>query len=965
VTDYNLTVKADVSAATASVAELNDQIEGLATSSDAAGESASAIGANLAQSASEATPAVSAVNDGVAKLSQSLQSMQQFAGQAFAFVGVSLGVDALIHMNDAAITASNALHSLTNSTEAYNQVSKDLLGIADQSRQSFDGVVSLYQRVDNATQGMHVSSSNLLLITQTLTEALSLSGQSAEGGGRAILGLTLAMQGGAAGGARLGLTLQRFQPLLAAMEESSHKTAAELSKLVGPELITAIEKASGALNDAFVAGFIPVNQAMTVFKNNFADAFTDLGNKTGAFQALSDVIIVLANHMSIVLPIILALGGALATLTIVAGVSTAFDVLSTAATALKDTFWALNASLLANPFVLIAAGLTLLILAIPNLSGAVETLLGWFKELGDWFDNNILPGLKLIAQGFGYFIQILIPGINILRDVVNLLAYLTGNIKDNVEALGKGATGFTQFGDAAGHAMASLNALTKAQTATTTATTNQTAANHGLTTGMNGDQYYIDQYGKWQETLASQINDTNKALAAQIKLDAALAAAAKESNVGASVLSLQSGNSYVNTYEGEYSGFASGGNMPAGQIAMVGENGPELIVPSTSGIVVPATTTETIMKLAKTLASTIFAQNTSTLDPITGLPTGLTPAGSSAYQAGNSTFAQLGALQNVFGGGFGNGTGASGAAGGPNIGTPDILPKDSTYTVSQLSTAFANSLFQTEANEVNLGVQAGQITGAQGTAISQVLSESIADWQTYQAKGPDLTGLYAGSNGFYGYFKDVRKMISQYSWLKNFVGQAFGAQFAAGIMDPAPVTATSSSTAGTSSGVSDSVSGAQATLAAHIADGSWQWSNTTALMPNGLDIREVLQVKESIGGTPQWVDAHDVGLYQYDQFAPSPGFVVTNAGKFATGGQFNVGGAGGTDSQLVQFLASPDETVTVQTPSQRKSMAEATAGVTVNMTINTPDANSFGKSQTQIINSLKIQLDQITARVNQ
>jgi tape measure domain-containing protein len=38
---------------------------------------------------------------------------------------------------------------------------------------------------------------------------------------------------------------------------------------------------------------------------------------------------------------------------------------------------------------------------------------------------------------------------------------------------------------------------------------------------------------------------------------------------------------------------------------------------------------------------------------------------------------------------------------------------------------------------------------------------------------------------------------------------------------------------------------------------------------------------------------------------------------FASGGSFTVGGSGGTDSQLVAFRASPDETVTVTTPGQQ------------------------------------------------
>lgn len=47
---------------------------------------------------------------------------------------------------------------------------------------------------------------------------------------------------------------------------------------------------------------------------------------------------------------------------------------------------------------------------------------------------------------------------------------------------------------------------------------------------------------------------------------------------------------------------------------------------------------------------------------------------------------------------------------------------------------------------------------------------------------------------------------------------------------------------------------------------------------------------------------------------------------FATGGAFRVGGSGGTDSQLVAFRASPDETVSVQTPAQRRAAANGGGG---------------------------------------
>lgn len=88
---------------------------------------------------------------------------------------------------------------------------------------------------------------------------------------------------------------------------------------------------------------------------------------------------------------------------------------------------------------------------------------------------------------------------------------------------------------------------------------------------------------------------------------------------------------------------------------------------------------------------------------------------------------------------------------------------------------------------------------------------------------------------------------------------------------------------------------------------------------------------------------------------------------FATGGDFRVGGSGGTDSQLVQFMATPDENVLVETPAQRRARLEAQEvgvgkgkNVIVNMTVNTPDANSFRRSKSQTYLALRSKLSGAT-----
>ncbi len=89
---------------------------------------------------------------------------------------------------------------------------------------------------------------------------------------------------------------------------------------------------------------------------------------------------------------------------------------------------------------------------------------------------------------------------------------------------------------------------------------------------------------------------------------------------------------------------------------------------------------------------------------------------------------------------------------------------------------------------------------------------------------------------------------------------------------------------------------------------------------------------------------------------------ASGAPGFAQGGSFNVGGSGGTDSELVQFYATPGERVTIETPSQRARSEESYGNgktIVVNMKVVTPDADSFRRSQTQNLLTLKSKLGQV------
>lgn len=91
-----------------------------------------------------------------------------------------------------------------------------------------------------------------------------------------------------------------------------------------------------------------------------------------------------------------------------------------------------------------------------------------------------------------------------------------------------------------------------------------------------------------------------------------------------------------------------------------------------------------------------------------------------------------------------------------------------------------------------------------------------------------------------------------------------------------------------------------------------------------------------------------------------------NLREFRRGGEFRVGGNGGTDSQLVAFKASPNETVSVRRPGQRGSGkgGDKNIDISVQMDLSgVTDAESFKRSEKHILTSLQMKLAQIAEEI--
>ena len=99
----------------------------------------------------------------------------------------------------------------------------------------------------------------------------------------------------------------------------------------------------------------------------------------------------------------------------------------------------------------------------------------------------------------------------------------------------------------------------------------------------------------------------------------------------------------------------------------------------------------------------------------------------------------------------------------------------------------------------------------------------------------------------------------------------------------------------------------------------------------------------------------------YAQRESSLRALIENIGKqqglpgFATGGSFMVGGAGGTDSQLVAFRATPNERVIIQTPSQQGGSDDVVRGLGQQTAVISDRLDSLSSQVADLAQAIRIQ----------
>lgn len=344
--------------------------------------------------------------------------------RAFAFAGITVGIGGLVALADQYTNLQNRLRNVTTGTEQLAAVTSELLDISNRTRSSYTATAELYTRTALATKEMGLSARDTLKFTESLNQAVILSGASATEAEAGLIQLSQGLASGALRGDELRSVLEQLPAVADVIAKSLGVTRGELrkmgadGKITADTIITAFQQAEGELNDKFAKTVPTIGQSFTVLKNNVIALWGEFVTTSGTVEVLSGLILGLANNLENIIPLIVAAGGAFAAWRAAAIVSAvlgpmialekALGATSVAAAlfsiAMKGVQGAINSvtvAIAANPIGAIAVALTTVIALLYTFSDDIKVSADGLVTLGDvaaatW--DLILEGIQGVTD---------------------------------------------------------------------------------------------------------------------------------------------------------------------------------------------------------------------------------------------------------------------------------------------------------------------------------------------------------------------------------------------------------------------------------------------------------------------------------------------------------------------------------------------------------------------------------------
>lgn len=239
--------------------------------------------------------------------------------RALGLIGGGLIVNELVRLADTYTNLQNRLRLVTTDTQNLARVTDELFAISNRTRSSYESTAELYARVGLAAKDLGRGQEELLQFTESLNQAVILSGASAQEASAGIIQLSQGLASGTLRGDELRSVLEQLPAVADVIAKGLGVTRGELRKMGEDGKITAdivldaFAAAREELDGKFAQTVPTIGQSFTVLKNRVIELWGEFVTTSGIAQGLSQVILGLVTNLDKIVPLVLAVGAAFLT----------------------------------------------------------------------------------------------------------------------------------------------------------------------------------------------------------------------------------------------------------------------------------------------------------------------------------------------------------------------------------------------------------------------------------------------------------------------------------------------------------------------------------------------------------------------------------------------------------------------------------------------------------------------------
>ena len=242
------------------------------------------------------------------RLGRTAATVRNTVFNLFAFGGSTALVGATVKLADEMTLLDARIKLVSKDTADFVRIQQDLLQIANSSGQSIQDATANYARMARSTEGMGISSDRLLKISDGLSKAMVVGGESAGSFNQAMIQLNQGLASGVLRGQELNSVSEQSSQVFKALQIGLGKSAGELrkfakdGKLTSEVVIQALEKGLPSVTEKFDKLPLTVERASNMLKNNFAVALNEVNKSEEYTTNLAKSIRNLANSFAEVTP---------------------------------------------------------------------------------------------------------------------------------------------------------------------------------------------------------------------------------------------------------------------------------------------------------------------------------------------------------------------------------------------------------------------------------------------------------------------------------------------------------------------------------------------------------------------------------------------------------------------------------------------------------------------------------------